>query len=251
MLSFRQTITSDIMLPETYWELKVDVNGYKNSMDDSELSTQANAGRKFEILKSTEKEVFNLAIPKIKVRLLEDGYICWLKKKDLENNAVLLNSWKPRLLTKEEIKIRIPNVLKWIEEASKINNSYLWGGTIGPNFDCSGLIQRSFASEDIWLPRDAYQQEKFCKQIQFNSETFDELIPGDLVFFGDPNICSHVGLYKGQKLYWHSSGEKDGRNGIGIDELQPAKENHISIFYRSKLRSIGRIEYCHDGKTLP
>ena len=59
------------------------------------------------------------------------------------------------------------------------SNYYLWGGTVRPNYDCSGLMQAAFASVGIWLPRDAYQQEGFTQAI-----TIGELATGDLVFFG-------------------------------------------------------------------
>ena len=82
--------------------------------------------------------------------------------------------------------------------------------------------------------------EKNSKNKQFNK-----------IFFGNNKKCSHVGLYKGKKVYWHSSGKENGRNGIGIDELQPTNKNRISTFYSSRLRSIGRVESCHNGNTLP
>tara|TARA_B100000131_G_scaffold230728_1_gene222508 strand:+ start:505 stop:1251 length:747 start_codon:yes stop_codon:yes gene_type:complete len=248
MLPVRQTITCDIMLPGSYWELIVDVNGYKNEVTE-ELSTQAKSGRKFEIIANLQN--WKKEFQRIKVRLLEDGYICFFSIKELNKNALSIKTWNPHLLNRNEIKPKLPKILKWIEQASKRKNYYLWGGTIGPNFDCSGLIQSSFASEGIWLPRDAYQQESFCKSIEFNSETFDEVLPGDLIFFGTQKKCTHVGLYKGNQLYWHSSGSINGRNGIGIDQLQPTKKNKVSIFYRSILRSIGRVNFSHNGKTLP
>ena len=250
MFTRGKPITSDIMIPDSSWELKVDVNGYK-SLDNSELVTQAISGRKFQVIDQAQISESIGNFKRLKVRLLEDGYICWFDLKDIEGKAISIDSWKPSLLTKEQIQNRLPNVLNWVEKASMIQNSYLWGGTAGPNFDCSGLIQTSFASEQIWLPRDAYQQEDFCNKIIFNKDSFKELLPGDLLFFGTQEKCTHVGLYKGNKLYWHSSGNVNGRNGIGIDELQPANKNNISYFYRSKLRSIGRVESCHDGTTLP
>jgi len=250
MLSLRKTITSDIMIPGSYWELKVDVNGYK-SLDNSELITQAIAGRKFEVIENPRISEPNENGKRLKVRLLEDGYHCWFDIQDIEAKTVSIDCWEPKLLTTKEIQSRLPKVLEWVKNASMVRNSYLWGGTVGPNFDCSGLIQTSFASQQIWLPRDAYQQENFCSNITFTEDSFAELRPGDLLFFGTKNRCSHVGLYKGNKLYWHSSGEINGRNGIGIDELQPTNKNHISSFYRSILRNIGRVESCHNGTTLP
>ncbi len=238
------------MLPGSYWELKFDVNGYKN-LDNSELSTQARTGRKFEVLCQGISSKTLGKRKRLKVRLLEDGYTCWLDLESLKNNAFLTESFSPQLLSKEQIQKRIPKILTWVKNASMIKNSYLWGGTIGPNFDCSGLIQTSFASQQIWLPRDAYQQENFCRSITFNENTFQEVNPGDLIFFGSTEKCTHVGIYQGKNLYWHSSGKINGHNGISIDELQPRNKNNISSFYRSQLRSIGRVECCHDGSTLP
>ena len=46
------------------------------------------------------------------------------------------------------------------------------------------------------------------------------LQPGDLLFFGNEEKCDHIGIYKGDGLYYHSSGKDFGRNGIGLDTLK-------------------------------
>ena len=74
------------------------------------------------------------------------------------------------MFTEERIISRIPEILSWTKAAKKMSNEYLWGGTIGPNFDCSGLVQSAFASSGIWIPRDAFQQEKFCTNISLDIE---------------------------------------------------------------------------------
>jgi cell wall-associated NlpC family hydrolase len=58
-------------------------------------------------------------------------------------------------------------------------NEYLWGGTVAPNYDCSGLMQAAFGSVGIQLPRDSYQQEAFTEPV-----AMDDLQRGDLLFFG-------------------------------------------------------------------
>ena len=83
-------------------------------------------------------------------------------------------SWESQLFTEDNIINRIPKVLAWAKATRKIRNQYLWGGTIGPNFDCSGFVQSAFASSGIWIPRDAYQQEIFCENVALNIEYLSE-----------------------------------------------------------------------------
>ena len=234
----------DKLILGSCWELQVGVNGYEK-LDGNDLATQASAGRHFEILQIPIRQKDS---SRIMVRLLEDGYECWLSISEILGNALLKDSWKPNLLTSHQIRNRIPMVLEWIKKMSLIPNQYLWGGTIGPNFDCSGLVQAAFASEGIWLPRDAYQQEQFCVEVEFSLENFQFLCPGDLIFFGTNARCNHVAIYTGNGEYCHSSGSSNGLNGIGINALNAI--DPISSYYQSLIRSAGRIERCHDGSTI-
>ena len=52
--------------------------------------------------------------------------------------------------------------------------------------------------------------------------------------------CDHIGIYKGEGLYYHSSGMDFGRNGIGLDTLKKSNDK-ISLHYKSKLISAGRV----------
>ena len=127
-----------------------------------------------------------------------------------------------------------------IRDRSKVKNKYLWGGTLGPNFDCSGLIQTAFLNHEIYIPRDSYQIKSFCRHLFNFSENNYSLKKGDILFFGNKIKCDHVGIYKGDGLYYHSSGIDYGRNGIGIDTLKETNDK-ISLHYQSKLMSAGRI----------
>tara|TARA_Y100001968_G_scaffold258190_1_gene245107 strand:+ start:2889 stop:3590 length:702 start_codon:yes stop_codon:yes gene_type:complete len=228
----------------SFWKLQVNVNGYDNPIRKT-LVTQIASGRSFEII---QDEIF-LDRAWIEIRLLEDGYKCWVPISDVLGVAFHREAWKPILLNPTEIRNRLPNILSWIEKASMRINKYLWGGTIGPDFDCSGLIQTAFASEEIWLPRDAYQQEDFCEKVQWEVNTCQGILPGDLIFFGTNQKCNHVGIYKGNGSYWHSSGKINGCNGIGMSSL--IEKDAISAFYLSKIRSVGRVISCHDGTSMP
>ena len=171
----------------------------------------------------------------IKVCLCEDDYGGWLSVKDLnllEKSGV---SYQAITLCASEIMSRIPAVIGFTQLAMQQPNRYLWGGTVGPNYDCSGLMQAAFASAGIWLPRDAYQQEMFAQSV-----AVAELLPGDLVFFGLAEKANHVGLYLGEGAYIHSSGQKMGRNGVGVDRLAE-QGDEIGRAYYQQLRSGGRV----------
>ena len=51
---------------------------------------------------------------------------------------------------------------------------YMWGGTVGPRFDCSGFAQAAYRRRGAWIPRDAHQQSAFVVASHHPRE------PGDL-----------------------------------------------------------------------
>ena len=231
------------------WKLRRNIDGFKSQNSD-ELVTQACVGRTFQLLDYSKlKFKNNKFIDKVKVRLLEDDYICWFEFSKLTHNAFKIESWKAPFVSEEKILSRIPKILAWTKLAKTMSNEYLWGGTIGPNFDCSGLVQAAFASSGIWIPRDAYQQENFCKIFDWNIESLEEkLIPGDLLFFGSSEKCTHVGLHIENGFYIHSSGVSNGHNGIEIDSLFHPNLCKIASFYRSQFRSVGRVMSCYQSE---
>ncbi len=227
------------------WTLNTDVQGYARS-HGSGLATQACAGRGFRVLADPHPSA-----RRVRTALIEDGYPCWMAIDELNNQAVARSNWSPRLLDTASIQGRLPLVLHWLKNAAKVPNTYLWGGTIGPDLDCSGLVQTAFASQSIWLPRDAYQQERFCSPVAVRAGNDQLLRPGDLLFFGTAQRCTHVAIHLGQGRYLHSSGQEHGRNGIGIDSIHPSDQHPVACHYRSELRGAGRVTRCHDGSTLP
>ncbi|MEG4205695.1 C40 family peptidase [Microcoleus sp. Pol7_A1] len=171
----------------------------------------------------------------VMVRLCEDDYPGWLDIRDVELLDPTETVYHPLVLSEAQIKEKLPRVITFAREAMNQSNYYLWGGTVGPNYDCSGLMQAAFVAAGIWLPRDAYQQEAFTKSISISA-----LEAGDLVFFGTPEKATHVGLYLGDSRYIHSSGKSPGRNGIGIDVLSEDGDR-VSQAYYQQLRGYGKV----------
>lgn len=197
------------------------------------LATQAATGRYLRI--PSLPQATDAKVTAVEVCLCEDDYPGWLAAQDLDRLEPASSPYQSIALPEATIRQRIPEVIAFAQAAMAQPNQYLWGGTVGPDYDCSGLMQAAFASIGVWLPRDAYQQEAFVQPV-----AIAELIPGDLVFFGTPAKATHVGLYLGEDCYIHSSGKDQGRNGIGIDRVS-GQGDAISQTYHSQLRGAGRV----------
>lgn len=209
------------------YECLADLNLY-DSPDCNRLATQAAVGRHLRLTSNTQLEA-------VEVCLCEDNYPGWLSRSDLTLLQRVTIPYQAKSVAFTEIKKLLPKVIAFTQHAMQQSNYYLWGGTVAPNYDCSGLMQAAFASVGICLPRDAYQQEAFLSPISIG-----ELEPGDLVFFGTPQKATHVGLYLGEGRYIHSSGKEQGRNGIGIDVLSEQGDT-VSQSYYKQLRGGGRV----------
>lgn len=70
---------------------------------------------------------------------------------------------------------------------------YLWAGTSGFGFDCSGFTYMIYRRFGIGTPRDADRQARHGTPVARS-----DLKLGDLVFFSDSNgVVRHVGIYAG------------------------------------------------------
>jgi hypothetical protein len=194
------------------------------------LATQAAANRHLQIVSLTPTDN---ALP---IQLCEDNYPAWLKIEDVQHLELTTDIYQPVQIDRSIIATKIPQIIAFTQAAMQVSNQYLWGGTVAPNYDCSGLMQTAFQSQGIWLPRDSYQQEAFTEHI-----SIDEMLPGDLIFFGTPEKTDHVALHIGDLRYIHSSGVQMGRNGIGIDLLSDRTGDPIGCGYYAKLRCCGRV----------
>jgi hypothetical protein len=229
------------------WQLLGPINLYSRQRGEG-LASQAWAGRHLKVLEVAQPLGSQ---PRLRIRLLDDGYPGWIEPNDLLGQAEVAPQPRPRPWNRPAIHRRLDAVVAFGLRALEQPNRYLWGGSLGPDFDCSGLVQTAYASQGIWLPRDAYLQERFCQPVAARSGITHLLEPGDLIFFGSPQRCTHVGLHLHNGSYLHSSGTTTGHNGLAIDNLSPTNSSAVASHYRQSLRGAGRVMRGHDGSPLP
>jgi cell wall-associated NlpC family hydrolase len=92
---------------------------------------------------------------------------------------------------------------------SRQGRPYVWGAAGPTSFDCSGLVQWSFAQAGVSMPRVAADQARTGLAVPVS-----QLEPGDLLFYHtdptDPGYISHVAIYLGNG--WMIQAPQPGMN---------------------------------------
>lgn len=103
---------------------------------------------------------------------------------------------------------------------------YLWAGTAGFGFDCSGLTHSVYAAHGITIPRDAKDQATAGTPV-----ARADLVPGDLVFYARDNGAGrvhHVGMYAGDGYVidapTNTDTEESGVEYVKLDDHRYAHE---------------------------
>jgi SH3-like domain-containing protein len=108
---------------------------------------------------------------------------------------------------------------------------YLWGGSTPYGFDCSGFVKNAYFMCGIILPRDASQQMRYGTTIPADSAS--TFVAGDLLFFGDDDEITHVGMSLGGYEFIHESGM------VKINSLDTASKR-FSSYYKKSLVGVRR-----------
>lgn len=112
---------------------------------------------------------------------------------------------------------------------------YSWGGSTPSGFDCSGYIVYVFREFGVDLPRVSRHQQRDSTPIKF-----EDLKPGDLVFFSGATQVNHVGIvthYDGKVLKMiHAS------SSIGISVV----DVYSSSYWQPRLHSAGTYLELYD-----
>lgn len=81
-----------------------------------------------------------------------------------------------------------------------VGTPYRYGGNSPKGFDCSGLVQYSYARAGARLPRSTQAQRAHSHPVSQR-----QLRRGDLLFFNqDGKRASHVGIYLGNSRFVHA-----------------------------------------------
>lgn len=101
-----------------------------------------------------------------------------------------------------------------------LGNPYVWGGTSLTNgADCSGFTLSILSNYGVSLPHSSASQSQMGSAVELAN-----VLPGDLIFYGNGGSVNHVAMYIGGGQVIHAS---SARTGIKISNM----------YYRTPIRA--------------
>jgi cell wall-associated NlpC family hydrolase len=146
----------------------------------------------------------------------------------LKSQSQPLDEWLASVRLTEESLVQKALSLKGIP--------YSWGGTSTKAMDCSGFVKTVLLMHGVILRRDASQQAETGIPVDI-SEGYDNLRPGDLMFFGKQSAdgtkerIRHVAIYLGEKAFIHAS------DYVKVGSLDAGSDNYDAHNTREFIRA--------------
>jgi len=116
-------------------------------------------------------------------------------------NVLLPDGRRARIAASRVVTGSLPRTSRSVVAAARqfLGLDYLWAGTSGFGFDCSGVMEIVFRVHGVRIPRDADAQAAAGRAVRRSA-----LRPGDLVFFALNGHVHHVGMYVGDGMMLHA-----------------------------------------------
>jgi cell wall-associated NlpC family hydrolase len=138
------------------------------------------------------------------VRLLKISYgtrLAALGQSAAHWRVVLPDGRQARVAAARVVVGSLPATARSVVAAARqfLGLAYLWAGTSGFGFDCSGLMEIVYREHGIRIPRDASAQAVAGLAVRRSA-----LRSGDLVFFASNGLVHHVGMYVGNGMMLHA-----------------------------------------------
>ena len=188
---------------------------YENPNPETQVVSDLVAGNVLEVL-GEENGYYRVRYPQGKTGYIEQA------------DAQPYDQWLSGLQPSGETLVETSKTLMGIP--------YLWGGTSAKGVDCSGYTKTIFFLNGIILPRDASQQIHTGVEVD-TERKFENLIPGDLLFFGRKATDStsekviHVGMWIGDNKFIHAMGD------VHISTMDKNAEDFDEYNYNRYLRT--------------
>lgn len=208
-------------------------HSYAEADAQSQVVSDIVAGGIVELLEENN-EFYKVAYP--------DQRIAFLSKSE----ADLFEAWLSRTDPSQENLVATSKQLMGLP--------YLWGGTSSKGVDCSGFTKTIYFLNGVVLPRDASQQIH-TGELMDADKNFDNLLPGDLLFFGKKATDTtaerviHVGMWIGNNEFIHSQGRVKISS---MDENSPHYDAYnLNRYLRTKRPLNGSKEGLINLKSTP
>jgi cell wall-associated NlpC family hydrolase len=159
--------------------------GTVDAVDGSQVSDLVSGS--ILVAEEMEKEIYGVRLP--------DGR----KGFTLSKDWIVFDTWADTI---------VPRGSSIVASALRFTGiPYMWGGTSSKSFDCSGYTKTVYFLNGLILERDASQQIKHGLIVPAETN-FNQLQPGDLLFFGSktPYRVIHTGIWIGNHQVIHASG---------------------------------------------